>query len=351
MTIRVLVVDDSRFYRNRLTEMLTSDEQLQIVGTAENGQEAVEKAAILKPDVITMDVEMPIMDGITAVQRIMAQRPTPILMFSTVTSAGAKATLDALDAGAADFINKKFDDIAGVAESVEKILCEKIRALATRRSLPAKSTEPRVPKFVPKAPAAPERTAPIKGKASVVAIGTSTGGPAALQQVLTKVPGDYPVPILLVQHMPAAFTGPFAQRLNSLCKIEVKEAADGDMLVPGTAYLAPGGRQMIVEKAGLKVRVRIREPEPDERYKPSVDVTFLSVARAYGGQVLAIVMTGMGNDGRTGAAELKQAGAALWAQNEPSCVVYGMPAAVVEAGLADQVLDLTQIGAQLAQGI
>ena len=338
MAVRVLIVDDSGFFRRRLTEIFAADPGIEVVGTAANGQEAVDQVPRLKPDVITMDIEMPIMDGITAVRRIMASRPTPILMFSSLTTEGATATFEALEAGAADYLPKRLEDIATDRNVAIRELTARVRLLAARRAPPAARPPTEAPA---RAPAARPGAA---GRYSVLAIGASTGGPVALQQVLMALPKDFPLPILLVQHMPATFTGPFAQRLNQMCKISVKEAADGNALMPGQALLAPGGKQMLLEQRAGQVLVRIQEPEPGQNYKPCVDVTFSAVARVFPGKTLALVLTSMGADGREGARLLKQGGSTVWAQDEKSCVVYGMPAAVVEAGLADQVLPLPSIG-------
>lgn len=362
MPIRVLVVDDSGFFRRRVSEMLNADPRMEVVGDAADGQEAIDKTLRLRPDVITMDIEMPVMDGITAVRRIMQARRTPILMFSSLTTDGAKATLDALDAGAVDYLPKKFEDISKDKEEARRHLCERVYSIASRgqaRSLhqpppaarPASTDRLRQPE-----PAAPPLRrsappAPRPGQIKVVAIGTSTGGPVALQEVLSKLPARFPVPILLIQHMPGSFTPAFAQRLDQQCAISVKEAADGDELKPGQALLAPGGKQMLIEQRGGRVFVRIRESEPGQNYKPCVDITFSSVAKVYPGKSLSVVLTGMGADGREGSRLLKQGGSAVWAQDEASCVVYGMPAAVVEAGLADQVLPLNEIGRSIAEWV
>lgn len=366
MPIRVLVVDDSGFFRRRVSEMLASDPRIEVVGTANNGQEAIDKTASLRPDVITMDIEMPVMDGITAVRRIMAKSPRPILMFSSLTTDGAQATLDALEAGAVDYLPKKFEDISKDRDEAKRKLCDRVYTVATRghaRPTPrpgaaalsrtagvGTAVRPAAPATATRAATAP-RPAPVlrRGQHKLVAIGTSTGGPVALQEVLTKLPASFPLPLLLVQHMPGSFTPAFAQRLNQQCAISVKEAADGDELKPGLALLAPGGKQMIVESRGGRAVVRVMESDPRLNYKPSVDLTFGSVAKVLPGQALAVVLTGMGADGREGARLLKQGGATVWAQDEASCVVYGMPAAIAEAGLADQILPLTEVGPNLAR--
>ncbi len=345
MAVRVLVVDDSRFFRRRVTEILEADPQIKVIDSAENGVEAVSKALRLKPDVITMDVEMPVMDGITATQKIMTSHPTAILMFSSLTTDGARATLDALDAGAVDFLPKRFEDISNDREAAKKFLCERVRAVGARRnpSRPVFSSTPPVCTSI--------NNALKKGLTKLVVIGTSTGGPVALQNVLKQLPVTFPVPIVLIQHMPASFTHAFAQRLSSTCAINVREAQDGDFLEAGLALLAPGGQQMIIEKRAGRDIVRITDSEPGQNYKPCVDITFTSVAKLYPGKLLAVVLTGMGADGREGAKLIKQGGSPIWAQDEASCVVYGMPAAVVDAGIVDQVLPLDDIGRALAEKV
>lgn len=274
MAVKVLVVDDSGFFRRRVSEILSADPTIQVVGTATNGKEAIDQAIALKPDVITMDYEMPMMDGITAVRHIMQRCPTPVLMFSSLTHEGARVTLDALDAGAVDFLPKNFEDISRNPEKVKQMLCEKVHSISrsNRRSLfstpaptaapapapaaptssfarpaPAPVARPAVAPARTAAPAASHSPAPKRKAYKLVAIGTSTGGPVALQRVLTQLPANFPAPIVLIQHMPAAFTKAFAERLDKLCRISVKEAEDGDILRPGLALLAPGGKQMMVD--------------------------------------------------------------------------------------------------------
>ncbi|MBV7479688.1 chemotaxis response regulator protein-glutamate methylesterase [Pseudomonas sp. PDM31] len=373
MAVKVLVVDDSGFFRRRVSEILSADSNIQVVGTATNGKDAIDQALALKPDVITMDYEMPMMDGITAVRHIMQRCPTPVLMFSSLTHEGARVTLDALDAGAVDFLPKNFEDISRNPEKVKQLLCEKILSIS-RSNRPVRSYSAPAPVAAPApttasssigsyASNAPVRPAPApiparvpaashsspapKRKAyKLVAIGTSTGGPVALQRVLTQLPASFPAPIVLVQHMPAAFTKAFAERLDKLCHISVKEAEDGDILRPGLALLAPGGKQLMIDGRGA---VKILPGDDRLNYKPCVDITFGSAAKSYGDKVLAVVLTGMGADGREGARLLKQAGSAVWAQDEASCVIYGMPMAIVKAELADAVYSLDDIGRHLAE--
>jgi two-component system chemotaxis response regulator CheB len=356
MAIRVLIVDDSRFFQRRVTDILKSDSGLEVVGVAGNGAEAIELVQQLKPDVITMDIEMPVMDGITAVRHIMQTRPTPILMFSALTTEGAQATLAALEAGAVDYLPKRFDDISQNPDAAKKILCERVRQIAREMR-----TIKRVP--APEAGVSARPSSDREGAGSrkaesprpscqqsgfqLLLIGASTGGPVALQSVLACLSNAFPAPIVIVQHMPATFTPAFAKRLDGICAINVKEAQNGDILTAGTAYLAPGGRQTFVERKSGAACLRIADAQAGEIYRPSIDMTFSSVAASFSGKVLSVILTGMGADGRDGARELKKHGSTVWAQDEATSVVYGMPAAVVNAGLADEVLPLDEIGEQL----
>ncbi|RLV61600.1 chemotaxis response regulator protein-glutamate methylesterase [Parashewanella curva] len=360
MAIKVLVVDDSSFFRRRVSEILSQDPNLEVVADARNGKEALAKVAEFKPNVITMDIEMPIMDGITAVKEIMGSNPTPVLMFSSLTHDGAQATLDALDAGALDFLPKKFEDIATNRDQAIRLLQQKVKALGQRRlfrriprasvdlsesNRAARSSQSTFNRN-DKRDIAPVVNASFKASGKqykVLVIGTSTGGPVALQRILTQLPANYPHPILLIQHMPAAFTPAFAVRLNGLCKIQVKEAENGDVMKPGCAYLAPGGLQMLIEKSGAYGRIKVISGKEDMNYKPSVDITFASVSKVFADKALAVVLTGMGADGREGARLLKTAGSSIWAQDEASSVVYGMPQAVTQAGLSSKSIALEQM--------
>ena len=376
MAVKVRVVDDSGFFRRRVSEILSADPTIQVVGTATNGKEAIDQALALKPDVITMDYEMPMMDGITAVRHIMQRCPTPVLMFSSLTHEGARVTLDALDAGAVDYLPKNFEDISRNPDKVKQLLCEKVHtisrsnrrfgsyashapvaapvpapagsghAAASSFASPAAARTPAPARAAAPAAAPAHSPAPKRKPYKLVAIGTSTGGPVALQRVLTQLPANFPAPIVLIQHMPAAFTKAFAERLDKLCRISVKEAEDGDMLRPGLALLAPGGKQMMIDGRGT---VKILPGDERLNYKPCVDITFGSAAKSYGDKVLSVVLTGMGADGREGARLLKQGGSTVWAQDEASCVIYGMPMAIVKANLADAVYSLDEIGKHLVE--
>lgn len=388
MTVSVLVVDDSGFFRKRLTEILTASGQIKVVGTASNGREGVELAEKLRPDVITMDYEMPVMDGISAVREIMSKCPTPVLMFSSLTYEGARVTLDALEAGAVDFLPKNFEEIARDSSQLQKILIQRVMDVCGSRPgaktpPPARTSAPAAPSARPEtrkpaAPARPERpsarTPPLRGARpetpepasepvrrsgpktptrhyQVVAIGTSTGGPVALQKVLTELPASFPAPIVLVQHMPASFTPAFAERLNRLCKIQVRQAEDGDVLRPGLALLAPGGKQMMIENRSGQARVRILESDQRLNYKPCVDVTFGSLARSFPGKTLGVILTGMGADGKDGCRMMKETGSVIWSQDEKTSVIYGMPMAVAKAGITDEVLPLQEVGPRLVEGV
>ncbi|MCP5160370.1 MAG: chemotaxis response regulator protein-glutamate methylesterase [Hahellaceae bacterium] len=394
MAVSVLVVDDSGFFRRRVSEILGATSDIKVIGTASNGREAIDLVQKLRPDVITMDYEMPVMDGVTAVRNIMNICPTPVLMFSSLTYEGARVTLDALDAGAVDYLPKNFEDISRDSSQMQDVLRQRILALARSKStarkvepapafqkpsipaevtsrterstlvrpanqtLPKKAEPSRVNKVselaVAKSPSATQssraRTERLSD-VSLVAIGTSTGGPVALQKVLTQLPASFPKPIVLIQHMPASFTPAFAERLNSLCNIRVKQADDGDLLQPGLALLAPGGRQMLIERGGNWGKVRILDGDERLHYKPCVDVTFGSAARAYPGKTLGIVLTGMGADGKEGAKLMKKNGGVIWAQDEKSCVIYGMPMAIAKAGIADEILPLSEVALRLINGV
>ncbi len=438
MATKVLIVDDSTFFRKRLKEIVESDPTMQVVGEAKDGKEGVELTQRLHPDVITMDVEMPVMDGITAVKEIMAKCPTPILMFSSLTFEGANSTFKALEAGAIDFMPKNFDDIAHRREEAIKTLIGSIKAVSRSRvrgfrpatssvarpatstttsatsatstlrrtstltstlssgttrtstlgtTRPASTLSSRTSSTLGSSTLSRTTTTPAatagaamgqykkinemlssdqgvpaaarkftfgdhkaettafkkSGKMhSIVAIGSSTGGPIALQQIIPKLP-KLSVPVVIVQHMPGSFTTTFASRLDAMSQLHVVEAKDGDILEPGTCYIAPGGKQMIFERVGVKTRVRIISDTGRVSYNPCVDVSFASLCQIYGGKVLAMILTGMGSDGCEGCSLLKKKGSVIWAQNEETCVVYGMPQAVVNANVADLVLPLNEI--------
>ncbi len=373
MSIKVLVVDDSHFFRRCIGDIITKAEGMEVIDNAKNGQEAVDKALLLQPDVIMMDIEMPIKNGIDATREIMAKSPMPILMFSSLTHEGAKATLEALDAGAADFLPKKFEEIAGSGKVAAELITAAIRALGSRRQSSVRSSLNQLSLTNTVERTQINRTSTVASqsaginrsnrvvettnsprvksihsvsgkKYNLLVIASSTGGPVALQTVLKKLPSSFPYPILLVQHMPGAFTGPFAERLNGLCNIGVQEAKNGDVIKPGQAYLAPGGMQMLLERGN---RLKITEGPANLNYKPCADVTFATVSKYNDGNPLALVLTGMGSDGCDGAKMLSKTGATIWAQDEESSVVYGMPQAVMKAGLTEKIMHIDVIADSL----
>ncbi len=351
MMIKVLIVDDSAFMRNALSNMLSSDPEIKIVGTARDGLEALEKVASLNPDIVTMDVEMPRMDGITALRHIMEKNPVPVIMVSSITTEGAKVTLDALDLGAVDFIPKNLSDLSINIVKIREILTDKIKHIA-RKGIVKRHIRPvTAPKAVEISKSMPVRTTGER-RINLVSIGTSTGGPKALQEIIPKLPKDFPTPIVIAQHMPPNFTGPFAERLNQLSQITVKEAEEGESLKNGVAYIAPGRGHMRVKRPrGVETVITISEGKEEFIYRPSVDALMFSVAEFFPGRALGVILTGMGNDGLKGLTELKKTGGRIFAQNEETCVVYGMPKAIVDAGIADKVLSLEEMAGEIINAV
>ncbi len=422
--VKVLIVDDSTFYRKRLKEMFDTDPEIEVVGEAANGKIAVEMTRTLKPDVITMDVEMPVMGGIEAVRKIMEICPTPVLMFSSLTEEGARETLEALSSGASDCLPKDFAGIARRKTQVVQELCDKVKALGssimyrnrrraaemsgsasgsrtsggsvriqgtgsprssaaapahlpssrwdtsreTQKAIQAMSNvEARLEALINRKKAelnaltnlkksheirnevlqhhkncAPEGTTDYQ----ILAIGSSTGGPNALQAIITALPGTIPFPVVVAQHMTALFTKSFAERLNKLSRVNVKEAEDGEQLKPGWVYIAPGGRQITVtSRYPRNFRVSVLESPPEVYYRPSVDILMGSLSRCSGLRVLAIILTGMGQDGKMGCKLLHDKGSEIWAQDEMTSVIYGMPKAV--AGFASRILPLQDIADEI----
>ncbi|MFZ5537638.1 MAG: protein-glutamate methylesterase/protein-glutamine glutaminase [Pseudomonadota bacterium] len=415
--MRILIVDDSPFFRRMLREIFAREPGFEVIGEATDGEHGVSLACQLKPDVITMDVEMPGLDGIAATRQIMQCCPTPILMLSSLTRYGAQATFDALDAGALDFMPKLDEAGTGNLAQQAPLLKAKLRLLALRRlaAHTAAPARPAAPSFQPEfrkgreqdnlgaepakqtsgmdagsrgphpigasamdggrvreegprvrkqddlsASSAKQTSGMDAGRVrkqdehflsphGILVIGASTGGPAAVQKVLQGLPANYPVPIVVLQHMPALFTQAFAERLNRIIPLAVKEAEDGEQPLPGHVYIAPGGQHTQIGWRQGKPAFVMREATPKEHYRPSVDIGFSSAASVYRADVLGVVLTGMGSDGVLGARALKAAGGRVWAQDKDSSVIYGMPMEVAKAGLADAVLDLGELAAGLAR--
>lgn len=360
-TVRVLVVDDSAFMRKAIQMMLESDPAIKVIATARDGEEGVEKTRRLKPDLVTMDIEMPRMDGLAALREIMSKNPTPVMMISSITSEGAEATLEALELGAVDFIPKQSSYVSLDIVKIKDELLKKIHDIVRRKGRLMAMHRTRSSFRASTAPARQARdythttatSAPQKvlGKRhhhiDIVAIGSSTGGPPALQAVIPRIPRNLPVGIVIAQHMPPTFTKSLAERLNSSSEVEVREAVDGEVLEPGTVLVSPGGQHLTVSGRGNRPLVKVSPDPRDTLYHPCVDVMMHSVAAAYGKSTLGVMLTGMGSNGVEGARDIKERGGKLIAQNESTCVVYGMPRAVIEAGLADHVSDIDQIADEL----
>jgi len=344
--IRVLVVDDSAFMRKVIANMLSSDSRISVVGTARNGSEALAQVKALKPDVMTLDIEMPGLNGLDVLRHVMEEMPLPVIMVSSLTEEGAKETLTALDLGAVDYIPKQLQGSVVNIMTIQQDLIEKV--------VMAQKVGPKLAQFGRRAsrehPISPIlHLAGSSGRGNrMVAIGCSTGGPKALQEILPLFPKDFPAPILVVQHMRKFFVGPFAQRLNELSQIEVREAVEGDVLRPGLALIAPGGVQMkVARRNALEVVVKL-SAEPVTLHMPSVDVMMISAAQIYPERVIGVILTGMGHDGMEGMAAIKKANGRTIAQDEATSVVYGMPKAVVDSGTADKIVPLDQIAGEIA---
>jgi len=359
--IRLLVVDDSAFMRKALTMMLESDPSIKVIGTARDGQEGVEKVRLLKPDLVTLDIEMPRMDGLTALREIMDKTPVPVMMVSSISTEGAQATLDALELGAVDFIPKQMSYVSLDIVKIQADLIAKIKNIARRRHhLMARfrqrrfarigqgqtsSAPPATSTMVSYQPGKPVRK--HSHNVSIIAIGTSTGGPPALQAVVPRLPRNLPVGVIVAQHMPPAFTKSLSERLNGMSQVTVREAADGDKIEPGLVLVAPGGRHLTVRKRGSVSYAVVSDEPSDTLYKPCVDVMMNSVAKEHGRSSLSVIMTGMGNNGVVGIKSVKQHGGVVIAQDEASCIVYGMPRAIIEAKLADHVTSLDNIAGEI----
>jgi len=348
--ISVVVVDDSAFMRKALASMLEKDPEIRVVATARDGQEGLDLIRKHNPDVITLDIEMPRMDGLTALRHIMMEMPKPVLMVSSLTVEGAEATLKAMELGAVDFIPKQLSKVSLDIVKIEEDLQAKVKQIARRKFRPpvlGRRPAPSVTGVTHAHGAAPdteakkEFTRPSGSLArDVVAIGVSTGGPPAVQKVLSVLPANFPASVVIAQHMPAAFTGPFAKRLDGVCQVTVKEAETGDKLMPGHVFIAPGGKHLKLVQKVSRVEIEITTEPADALYKPSANVLVGSAAEAVGKRALGVILTGMGSDGLEGVKILKQKGGRALAQSDASCVVYGMPKAIVDAGFADEIVDI-----------
>lgn len=335
--IRVMVVDDSAFMRAVITRMLRRDGRFEVTGEARNGREAVDRAAEIRPDVVTMDVNMPVMGGVEAVRHIMQRSPLPVVMVSAHTTEGAQATVEALSAGAVDFVSKPSGEVSTDLSLVERELTDKLVLASTARP---RRPEPAIP---PSGLTRPAVTWSPEGP-RVVVIAASTGGPAALARVIPALPGDLDCCVLVVQHMPPRFTSALAERLDAISSMSVREAREGDRLHQGLAYVAPGGQHLTVERPG---RLRLEQGPPVNGCRPSADVTMRSVATVFGFRATGVVMTGMGRDGAEGLRWIKQAGGRSFAQDEASSVIFGMPRAAAELGVVDRVVTLDALAAAI----
>lgn len=349
---KVLIVDDSALIRQMLTEMIQQDPQLEVVGVAQDPYAAREKIKQLNPDVLTLDVEMPKMDGITFLRNLMRLRPMPVIMVSTLTEQGAEVTLEALELGAVDFVTKPKVDIAGKLQEYAEELIQKIKIAANARvQTRTDQARGRVLEQKYSADAVLEKretsqTTTLRTTDKIIAIGASTGGTEAIREVLTQMPADSPG-IVITQHIPPKFSTSFAQRMDSLSAMTVYEADDGMQIVPGHVYIAPGGRHLIVERSGARYYCRLNDGPPVNRHKPSVDVLFRSVAQCVGPNAIGVILTGMGDDGARGLLEMKEAGAPTMAQDEATSVVWGMPGEAVKLGAAENQYPLGNIAGKI----
>jgi len=356
--VRALVVDDAVVVRRMVTDVLSEDPEIEVAGTAANGRIALQKLTQVNPDLVTLDIEMPEMNGLETLAALRKTHPTlPVIMFSTLTERGAAATLEALSLGASDYVTKPANvgSVALAQQRIREELIPKIKALCHVHADPLALPERPQPAVVPPAPLAgaavprPALGVPASGRVDVVAIGVSTGGPNALAVVLPELPADLPVPVVLVQHMPPMFTRLLAERLDAQSGLTVVEAAGGEALSPGHVYIAPGNYHMVVQRRGTQVVTALNQEPPENSCRPAVDPLFRSVSQVYGSHVLAVVLTGMGQDGLRGVEHVRAAGGGVIAQDERSSVVWGMPGFVARAGLADRVLPLKDIALEITR--
>jgi two-component system, chemotaxis family, protein-glutamate methylesterase/glutaminase len=360
--ITVVVVDDSAFMRKAIATMLEKDPDIRVVASAKDGMEGLDLIRKHNPDVVTLDIEMPRMDGLTALTHIMREMPRPVLMVSSLTTEGAEATLKAMELGAVDFIPKQLSKVTLDIIKIEENLQAKVKLIAKRKLRPILfPPRPATPAGTAHASALGGHGAPAQPatlvkpggspKRDIVAIGVSTGGPPAVQKILSLLPADFPAGIVIAQHMPAAFTGPFAKRLDGVCKISVKEAETGDRLQPGWAYIAPGGRHLRLDNKISRIELTVTDDPKEALYKPSANVLAATAGQAGGRRCLGVILTGMGNDGMEGIKALKEKGGRALAQSDATCVVYGMPKAIVDAGYADEIVDIDDMASAIMAGL
>ncbi|NMB25966.1 MAG: chemotaxis response regulator protein-glutamate methylesterase [Firmicutes bacterium] len=349
---RVLVVDDSAFMRKVISDMIAEDGAFEVIGTARDGLDALEKIKRLQPDVVTLDVEMPRKDGLATLREIMNTQPVPVIMLSSVTQSGATATMEALALGAVDFVPKPSGSISLDIADVRDELIRKLKAavgakiqITRPRALPIASTILR-----PKAPT--RRPMPVgqitPSNDVLIVIGSSTGGPRALEEVIRQLPGDLPAGVLVIQHMPAGFTRSMAERLDQIADVRVKEAEDGDRVSGGVVYIAPGDYHMTVSPEQV---IRLEQTPPVNYVRPSIDVTMLTLPPIYSGKLIGVILTGMGKDGAEGMAKIKEAGGVTIVQDEYTSTIYSMPKAVVESGNADFILPIDRIGDAVVRAV
>jgi two-component system chemotaxis response regulator CheB len=347
--IKVIIIDDSAFMRKSLTLMLESDQEIRVIATARDGKDGIEKISKLKPDIVTLDIEMPGMDGLTALKIIMEQMPVPVLMVSSLTTESAQSTMQAFDLGAVDFISKDLASISTNIKNIKDELIDKIKQIARSRLI---QTRFRMRRLVQSSRERKNqiRTAPkpisferIAMDFQAVVIGISTGGPEVLHKIIPKIPKQFPIGMAIVQHMPPHFTKSLAERLNSISRVYVKEAEHGEFMEPGKVLIAPGGRQMRFCNDGASIKTVVSDDPFNALYKPSADIMMKSAVETFEGPLLGVIMTGMGKDGVDGLRCLKSKGGYVIAQDEESCIVYGMPQAALEEGVVDSMITLEKI--------
>lgn len=344
--IKILIVDDSAFMRKLLSDLFSAEADFMVIGTARNGKEALEKVKQLKPDVVTMDVEMPIMNGIQALEIIMREMPTPVVMLSSLTSSGAKATLTALELGAVDFVAKTSGVISNITGIGNEILA-KSRAANKANVFQLSKMKVTLPSMTN---LSSQAFMPLNEE-RILAIGTSTGGPRALQEIITRLPGNLPCGVLIVQHMPPGFTKSLAERLNSLSALTVKEAEHNEVIRPGFVFIAPGDFHMTIEREGNKKVVKLNQNPPIGGHRPAVDPMMESVAKVYGERTVGVILTGMGHDGAKGIQNIKQQRGYTIAEDQSTAVVFGMPKSAIELGVVDKIVPLSAIAAEIVKAI